>query len=282
MRDEGLRRAAASSPEGGSRRSAEPRRHPPDLPEPDLHLETSAVSAPSASPRRRQTGLLLVSVPLHAALLLAVIVVPLVIPDASPPPLAATTAFFVEPIQAPPPPPPPPAPRAAASPPTTPRPRPSEAAAFTAPLATPDQVVPEQTSDLGLPGGVPGGVEGGVPGGVVGAVVGGLPEATPPPLEPVRVGGEIKEPRKVKHVDPVYPPLAARAHVQGVVILECVVSPHGRVVEVRLLRGNVMLDEAAIEAVRQWVYAPTLREGVPVPVLLTATVVFQLKAAPAR
>jgi protein TonB len=210
-----------------------------------------------------------------------VIVVPVLMPDAFPPPMAATRAFFVQPIQAPPPaPPPPPPPRAAATPPAAPHSRPQEAAAFTAPVSTPDQIVPDQALDLGVPGGAPGGVEGGVPGGVVGAVVGGLPEATPPPVAPVRVGGDIKEPRKVKHVDPVYPVLAARAHVQGVVILECVVSPQGRVVDVRVLRGNAMLDEAAIEAVRQWVYAPTLREGVPVPVLLTATVVFQLKAAP--
>jgi periplasmic protein TonB len=282
MREEGLRRTAACPPEAGPPRSAAAPWPRSGLPEPDLRLETGAVSAPPPSAGRRKTGLLLVSIPLHGALLLAVIVVPLLMPDAFPSPMAATRAFFVEPIQAPPPPPPPPASRASAPPATAPRPRPPDDAAFTAPLATPDQIVPEQTSDLGLPGGVPGGVEGGVPGGVVGAVVGGLPEATPPPVVPVRVGGEIKEPRKVKNVEPVYPVLAARAHVQGVVILECIVSPQGRVVDVRVLRGNMMLDDAAIEAVRQWVYAPTLKDGVPIPVLLTATVVFQLKTAQAH
>src|SRR5262245_51905111 len=149
MREEGVRRAVSSSSEGGPRRSAESLRHPPGLPEPDLHLETSAVSAPSDSHWRRKTGLLLVSVPLHASLLCGVIVVPLLMSEVFPSPTAATRAFFVEPIQAPPPPPPPPAPRAATSPPTAPRPRPSETATFTAPVETPDQIAPELTSDLG-------------------------------------------------------------------------------------------------------------------------------------
>jgi protein TonB len=117
-------------------------------------------------------------------------------------------------------------------------------------------------------------VEGGVPGGVVGGVVGGLPEAPPVPQEPIRVGGAVKEPKKLKNVDPVYPPLAARTGVQGVVILECTVSPAGRVVAVRVLHGVPLLDAAAIEAVKQWVYTPTLFNGVPVPVLLTVNVRF--------
>jgi protein TonB len=120
-------------------------------------------------------------------------------------------------------------------------------------------------------------VEGGVPGGVVGGVVGGLPDAPPPPPQAaVRVGGQIKEPKKLKNVAPVYPDIAKQARVQGVVILECTISPQGKVTDVKVLRGIPLLDQAAIDAVKQWVYTPTLLNGVPVPVIMTVTVNFKL------
>lgn len=93
---------------------------------------------------------------------------------------------------------------------------------------------------------------------------------------PIRVGGEIKEPRKTRNVDPVYPKDAIQARVQGVVILECTISPTGKVVDVRTLRGVPLLTEAAVEAVRQWEYTPTLLDGVAVPVIMTVTVNFKL------
>ena len=67
------------------------------------------------------------------------------------------------------------------------------------------------------------------------------------------------------------------ARIEGVVILECLISPQGRVSEVKVLRGVPLLEEAAVDAVRQWVYTPTLMDGVPVPVLMTVTVRFDLK-----
>ena len=93
---------------------------------------------------------------------------------------------------------------------------------------------------------------------------------------PVRVGGTIPEPRKTRHVNPVYPEAARKARVQGVVILECTISPQGRIASVKTLRGVPLLSEAAIEAVRQWEYEPTRLNGVPVPVILTVTVNFKL------
>ncbi len=126
----------------------------------------------------------------------------------------------------------------------------------------PTEIKPEEGLDLGVEGGVVGGVEGGVPGGVVGGVVGGLPDAPPPPQAmPVRVGGDIREPRKVVDVAPVYSEIALRAHVEGVIILEATIDPRGRVANVTVLRGVPILDEAALEAVRQWVYTPTLLNG---------------------
>jgi protein TonB len=134
----------------------------------------------------------------------------------------------------------------------------------------------------GVGEGVPGGVEGGVPGGVVGGVVGGIPDAPPPPpppppTKPVRVGGNIKPPNKVRNVAPVYPPIAQQARVQGVVIIEATIGPNGRVTDARVLRSIPLLDQAALDAVRQWEYTPTLLNGVPVPVIMTVTVNFTLQ-----
>jgi protein TonB len=152
---------------------------------------------------------------------------------------------------------------------------------FVAPIDIPTEIRPDEGLDLGgIEGGVAGGVEGGVPGGVVGGVVGGLPDAPPPPaVRPVRVGGDVREPRKVLDVAPVYPPLAVKAHIEGIVIVEATIDPRGRVADATVLRGVPVLDEAALEAVRKWVYTPTLLGGVPTPIIMTVTVRFRLKTA---
>jgi len=226
--------------------------------------------------KTKQSYTLPVSIAIHMLVLLLVVVVPLLTSQDLPEPTSVVKAFFVEPAAAPPPPPPPPppAPRQQNQPKPVSTPVPTENK-FQAPVETPEQVKPDEGIDLGVEGGVPGGVEGGVPGGVVGGVVGGLPDAPPPP-QAVRVGGQIKEPKKLKNVNPAYPDIAKQARVQGVVILECTISPQGKVTDVKVLRGIPLLDSAAIEAVKQWVYSPTLLNGVPVPVIMTVTVNFRL------
>ena len=99
----------------------------------------------------------------------------------------------------------------------------------------------------------------------------------PPPPAPVRVGGNIKPPTKVKDVRPVYPPIAQSARVQGVVIIEATIGPNGTVQEAKVLRSIPLLDAAALDAVRQWQFTPTLLNGVPVPVIMTVTVNFTLQ-----
>jgi TonB family protein len=111
------------------------------------------------------------------------------------------------------------------------------------------------------------------------------PDTEPPPLRgkrapasaPVRVGGAVKPPTKLKDVSPVYPAAAVAARVQGIVIVEATIGVNGRVIETRVLRSIPLLDDAAVAAVGQWEYTPTLLNGVPVPVLLTVTVNFQLE-----
>ena len=151
-----------------------------------------------------------------------------------------------------------------------------------APVEAPKEIVPEAPPPtVGVSEGVPGGVEGGVPGGVIGGVVGGLPEAPPPPppppSAPVRVGGNIKPPTKTKDVRPVYPPIAQSARVQGVVIIEATIGADGKVKDAKVLRSIPLLDQAAVDAVKQWVFTPTLLNGVPVPVIMTVTVNFTLQ-----
>ena len=97
----------------------------------------------------------------------------------------------------------------------------------------------------------------------------------PAPSQPVRVGGNIRGPQKMKHVDGVLPEQARQAGVRGMVILEIVIGADGTVQQAKVLRGIPLLDQAAIDAAKQWVYEPTLLNGSPVPVIMTATVNFQ-------
>jgi len=102
----------------------------------------------------------------------------------------------------------------------------------------------------------------------------------PPPLKPVdpiRVGGKVLPPRKIRNQTPVYPPLALAAHVEGTVVIDAIISTTGAVQEARVVTSVPLLDEAALTAVRQWVFTPTLLNGVPVPVIMTVRVEFKLR-----
>ncbi|HXW08321.1 MAG TPA: M56 family metallopeptidase [Vicinamibacterales bacterium] len=105
------------------------------------------------------------------------------------------------------------------------------------------------------------------------------PPPPPPPggREPVRVGGTIRPPTKIKDARPVYPDDAKAAGIHGVVILEALINESGGVIWTRVLRSVPMLDKAAIDAVTQWEFAPTLLNGEPVPVIMTVTVNFTLQ-----
>jgi protein TonB len=111
----------------------------------------------------------------------------------------------------------------------------------------------------------------GPPIGVIGPPVG--PEPGPPA---VVHAFEVAPPVKILNVDPVYPELARRASVQGVVIIECTIDPKGRIANARVLRGHPLLDGAALDAVRRWVYTPSTLRGAPVSVIMTVTVNFTI------
>jgi protein TonB len=99
-----------------------------------------------------------------------------------------------------------------------------------------------------------------------------LPAATASGL--VRIGGNIKPPRRVVTVNPGYPPSALAQGVSGVVILEATIGSNGLISDARILRSIPLLDQAALDAVRQWEFSPTLLNGQPVPVVMTVTLQF--------
>jgi TonB family protein len=98
--------------------------------------------------------------------------------------------------------------------------------------------------------------------------------------EPVRAIGDIKPPKLIKMVKPVHPEIAKQAKVEGVVILEATTDVYGRVVNTKILRSIPLLDQAAIDAVRQWIYEPMIIDGKPKGVIFTVTVVFELDENP--
>jgi protein TonB len=93
----------------------------------------------------------------------------------------------------------------------------------------------------------------------------------------VRVGGAVRAPIKIAHADPIYPPEAQAAGVQGVVILELLIGPEGRVEGTKVLKSVPPLDDAASAAVKQWAFTPTLLNGVPAWILYNVTVTFQTR-----
>ena len=101
----------------------------------------------------------------------------------------------------------------------------------------------------------------------------------PPPAgvnaaTPVRVGGEIREPRKTVDVKPVYPEDANAAGVEGDVYIEAVITREGTIAGARVVQGVPLLNQAALAAVRQWRYTPTLLNGQPTEAFMTVKVSF--------
>jgi protein TonB len=93
---------------------------------------------------------------------------------------------------------------------------------------------------------------------------------------PVRRGGEVVRSNLIYQVTPVYPFLAKQARVEGVVTLEAIITRQGAIQSLRVLSGHILLNEAALEAVKQWRYRPTLLNGEPVEVITNIVVTFRL------
>ena len=97
------------------------------------------------------------------------------------------------------------------------------------------------------------------------------------PNVPLIIDGSIEEPVPLLRVQPEYPEMARRAHIEGVVVLQAVIGTDGRVESVRSLASVPLLEEAAVKAVRQWRYLPARQRGHPVKVYYTIRVEFTLR-----
>ena len=103
------------------------------------------------------------------------------------------------------------------------------------------------------------------------------PTAAAQEAGPIRVGGSISAPKKIRHVSPKYPAEALAAGVEGLVVVEAVIATDGTVRDVQVMSSVAMLDTAAMDAVRQWQFTPTLLNGTPVEVIITASVNFAIR-----
>jgi protein TonB len=206
-------------------------------------------------------------------------------------PRTQLTSFLV----APPPPPPPPPPPAAVVPKVVKViPRQFDAGRLMAPKSIPktvaeikeEELPPPTAVAVGVVGGIPGGVPGGTAGGVIGGILGAVPTAAPPPPPPkvevkkevqrIKVGGNVQQANLIRKVTPVYPPLAKQARIQGTVRFTAIISRDGTIQNLQLVSGHPLLVPAAQEAVKQWVYRPTLLNGEPVEVITQIDVNFTL------
>lgn len=147
--------------------------------------------------------------------------------------------------------------------------------AFVAPSEIPVEILPEpgffeESSEV-----VPFGIPFGIPYSLDEAPAPEIVDSTAPSA-PVRPGGNVRAPRKRHHVSPIYPSVALAARLQGTVVLEATIDENGNMVNLRVLESIPLLDGAAIEAVRQWKYEPTLLNGRPVPILMSVSVRFEL------
>jgi protein TonB len=102
------------------------------------------------------------------------------------------------------------------------------------------------------------------------------PAETKAPVAPIRVSVGVQMARLVKRVIPVYPPMAKAMRISGVVHLTGVIGKDGRIERLQLISGHPMLAQAALEAVREWIYKPTLLNGEPVEVIAPIDVTFTL------
>jgi protein TonB len=278
----GMSGSLAEAPRGGGPplRGGPPR--PPDD-EDELFATALVVSAPS---KKNRSYSLPVSVAGHLLAIAMLVLIPILWPEQSPDAPEYIRAL----IYNPPPPPPPPLPKGSGlvekvEPPkqVTPEPDPEK---LTAEIETPkeaelrpepredmsEQAGSETGSDFGDPAGMEGGQEGGqvggVPGGVLGGVVGGTGDGP--------VDDYDQAPRPIKLTRPQYPQEAFVKKIEGTVEVEILIDATGRVVRARVVKSIPLLDAAAIETVKQWIFQPAVKAGRPVATMAMAPVTFRI------
>jgi protein TonB len=236
-------------------------------------FEELVVSSPHPT-KTNKPWTVLVSMACQVVFLLILLLIPLIYTEALPKAMLATL------LVAPPPPPPPPPPPAQVTVIKRPQVHLMDAGKLVAPKVIPKdiKIIKEEAEpDMGgMSGGVVGGVAGGSMGGTIGGVIGSV--APPPPKQQsrIRVGGNVTAARVLNRVNPVYPPLARQTRISGTVRLHAIIAKDGTVQQLEVMSGHPLLVQAALDAVRQWRYQPTLLNGEPVEVDTTVDVIFSL------
>jgi len=137
-----------------------------------------------------------------------------------------------------------------------------------------DQAPPPQ----GITGGVAGGFGEGS-GGVIGGILGGMgtgPVVKVAAPKKITVSSGVEASKIIDMVQPIYPPIAKAARIQGTVTLAATIGKNGTIQDLKVVSGPAMLQQAALDAVRRWRYRATVLDGVPVDVDTTISVVFTL------
>ena len=237
-------------------------------------FETAVVRTRAAERRYSWLTLSLAAHTAAVAAVLAASVATVRLPDQAP----RLMVSFI-PISDPPPPalgtpnPTPAPPRAVAA--TAPR-VPVAPIPMTAPTVIPDTITPapdEPSDDLPATVGVPNGLKIGV-----GTQASPSSSVAPDATEPLPIGNGVKSPVVLHRVEPIYPPLAIRAHVSGSVVLECIIDKSGRIRDVRVESSTFgAFEQPAIDAVRQWLFAPGTLNGQAVDTIFQLTVKFQVR-----
>lgn len=223
--------------------------------------------------RTRSRGWSLAALAFNTTILAALIAIPLIYPEALPQHLLSTV------ITAPPPPP------------SAPKPIPQQpkAAEF---HGTPEFADMRLTAPRQIPPGINTHIVDSAPAGTItmdssGSAIGANPFGNSvykppvvvhqePPRGPYTVSTGVAEGMLIQRILPRYPPIAVASHTQGTVVLQAIISKTGVIENLRVVSGSPMLQQAALDAVRQWRYRPYLLNGDPVDVETTINVVFTL------
>lgn len=141
------------------------------------------------------------------------------------------------------------------------------------PITSDDSVQPDPAGDPAAPvceGNCSGPTGGGDPKGT------GTGPSDGPGGDPLPANSLLVAPRRINDVQPRYPEIARQAHLQGDVVLECVIDPNGHVANVTPIKGNPLFYKEAVDAVRQWLYTPPRLNGRPISVYMNVTVRFHI------
>ncbi len=256
---------------------------PPAAVEPSNRVFAEALLENSTTAQRRSPMDLAISFFVHFAILFLLLFLPLYFSQGIDLKQMETT-LLVAPMQpmAPPPPAPPSVARMVHSAPKVFTPGKLTAPTFM-PKAVPAVANDAAPPELAMAASI-GGVPGGVPGGQIGGITGGMPSVAAPivaaapvaegPKRPVRIGGNVKPPRLIYGPAAIYPILASQSHVHGTVVIDAIIDEKGNVVQEKVVSGHPLLLQAALKAVSQRKYEPTILDGEPTPVDLRVEVNF--------